>query len=351
LTSFLNRSLLVFALVWWPMRAHAAPGDATRLEYARSEQAASCPDQTALRTLVVKHLGYDPFFPVARQTIVVEITGVAEGLRAQMHLVNDQGMIVGSRELRERPEHCDELVASLALAISIALDPSAAPNTSDDSVAPPPKQAEQAQPEGAPSAEAKAEPVAPEVPAPTAKVPPPKRKPKSPPRAPAAATGQIPIALRVGGFAALGAAPALAFGFRVGASASWGWVRLLTEFADQLPASKTVDHVGGARASQLSATFAPCAAQQTVAACALLNIGSLHVQGTEILDAASEHLLNVTLGVRFEYSPTLFGRLRLLTSLDIDKSLTPITLRVHDQVIWKTPVVWPVLGLGLSWQF
>ncbi|HWZ92889.1 MAG TPA: hypothetical protein VNW92_28685, partial [Polyangiaceae bacterium] len=271
-------------------------------------------------------------------------------LRAQMHLVNDQGMIVGSRELRERPEHCDELVASLALAISIALDPSAAPNTSDDSAAPPPKEPEPAQPEDSPPAHVNAQPVAPEVPAPAAKVPPPKRKPKSPLRA-APRDGQIPIALRAGGFAAFGAAPAPAFGFRIGASASWGWVRLLAEFADQLPASKTVEHVGGARASQLSATFGPCAAHQMVAACALLNIGSLHVQGTEILDAASEHLLNVTLGLRFEYTPTLFGRLRLLTTLDIDKSLTPITLRVHDQSVWETPVVWPVLGLGLSWQF
>ena len=75
------------------------------------------------------------------------------------------------------------------------------------------------------------------------------------------------------------------------------------------------------------------------------------MQGTEILDATSEHLLNVTLGLRFEYAPTLFGHLRLLTTLDIDKSLTPLTLRVHGQSVWETPVVWPVLGLGLSWQF
>ena len=52
---------------------YAAPGDATRLEYARSSGAAACPDRSALSAAVSKRLGYDPFFPAARQTIIVEI--------------------------------------------------------------------------------------------------------------------------------------------------------------------------------------------------------------------------------------------------------------------------------------
>src|SRR6187455_1192643 len=107
-------------------RAPAAPGDATRLEYARSEQAAACPDRAALKAAVSKRLGYDTFFPAARQTVIVEILAQEGELRAHMRLVDENGMIVGSRELRKLVKHCDELVASFALAISIALDPSAA---------------------------------------------------------------------------------------------------------------------------------------------------------------------------------------------------------------------------------
>src|SRR6185295_17631976 len=65
------------------------------------------------------------FFPAARQAVVVEITSVDDGLHAELRLLDENGIIRGSRQLHERPGHCDELVASLALAISIALDPAA----------------------------------------------------------------------------------------------------------------------------------------------------------------------------------------------------------------------------------
>jgi len=348
--SLLYRALLIATLVFSSAVVQAAPGDATRLEYVRSKQAASCPDQSALRSAVLKHLGYDPFFPVARQTVVVQITSVADGLQAEMQLVDDQGMIVGSRELRERPEHCDELIASLALAISIALDPSAAPDSNENPPAAPPKATEPAEPANTAPKQAARPPVA-DTPAETSVAQSKRKTVPARPRLAAPSDHENPIALRAAGFGSIGAAPAPALGFRFGASVSSEWARLLVEFADQLPASKTVEHVGGARTSQLSATVAPCVTHRALAACALLNIGSLKVQGTQILDADSEHFLNLTMGVRFEYTPTLLGRLRLLTSVEVDKSLTPITLRVHGQQVWETPIAWPVLGLGLSWQF
>lgn len=74
-------------------RAVAAPGDATHLEYARSARAAGCPDREALKTAVQRRLGYDPFFPVARQSIVVEVSDFDDTLRARMQLLDEQGMI------------------------------------------------------------------------------------------------------------------------------------------------------------------------------------------------------------------------------------------------------------------
>ena len=110
-------SAVLVAIAAWTNRVQAAPGGAARLEYARSERAAACPDRGALKAAVSKRLGYDPFLPAARQTIVVEIIDVDGGLRAQMRLSDENGLIIGSRELREQAGHCDELVASLALAI------------------------------------------------------------------------------------------------------------------------------------------------------------------------------------------------------------------------------------------
>jgi len=348
-------------------RAHAAPGDGTRLEYARSDRAAHCPDQDAVKSAVKKRLGYDPFFPAARQTIVVEITDAeASGdLRARMRLVDEQGMIRGSRELSDKTENCGELVASLALAISIALDPSAAlgEEPAVDTVAQPaptPKK-EEAEPS---AAEASEEPevataIAPQshvipstaaLPTRSAKTPTIKRRAASS-NATESDSEQSRFAARAAGFAALGAAPAPALGFRIGLATTWDWFRLVTEFADQFPASKSVADVGGARASLLSATLAPCVTRGPFAGCALFSVGSLHVEGLEILDANSERLLNVALGARLEFAPTLTRHLRLLTHIDLARSLTPITLRVHGQGVWETPVVSPALGLGVAWQF
>ena len=261
---------LLAACAFSANRGHAAPGDATRLEYARSERAASCPDRMALKAAVSKRLGYDPFFPAARQTIVVEIIDVDGELRAQMRLVDDDGMIVGSRELREQAGQCDELVASLALAISIALDPSAALGEEPASVA----KADRA--EAAPAElppEPEPELVAQEHPQQTNPPDGQLSKPSTLDRE------RVQLAARAAVFADLGSAPALAFGWRAGLDLHRRWFRLAAEFSQQLPASKALPEGGAARASVLAGTLAPCLASTTLAGCGLFEFGSLQTRG------------------------------------------------------------------------
>jgi hypothetical protein len=292
-------------------------------------------------------LGYDPFFPSARRTIVVEITGVPGGLDGQMRLVDGNGMILGSRELHERLEHCDELIGSLALAISIALDPSAAPKVEPTAEPPKPVAAEPSETQTpAPEPTPAAIPSALIAPSPAKPVQ--QAAPK--PAAIAAESEQSRFALRAGAFAALGAAPGPAFGFRVGEGSQWGWFRLVAELSDQLRASKTLDRVGVASASLLSATLAPCVAHQSLSGCALFGVGSLLVQASQVLDTHDQRLLNLTLGARFEFAPTLIGHLRLLTNIDLGTSLTPVGLHIHGQTVWDTPPVAAALGIGLEWR-
>ena len=343
--------VLLGALLLWCAPAAAAPGDATRLEYARSDRAAVCPDQAALKLAVVKRLGYDPFFPAARQTIVVEITDVEAGWRAQMHLIDENGIIRGSRELSERAEHCDELVASLALAISIALDPSAAmgiaPEPSQEAATEPVPRAEQADSAGNQPA-SEPEPAAP-APVPAAKkhAPPPKKKPSQVPHA-------VPIGLRATAFGVVGAAPALAFGWRVGPSMQWAWFKLSAEFAEQFSASSGEQPLGGsAKTSLLEGKLVPCLAfgQNLLAACALLSVGALRSEGQGIINPSKQNTLNVTLGGRFEYTPRLAGPLHLLLNTDVSRSLTPITLRLRGETVWKTPFLSATLGAGVELRF
>jgi len=324
-------------------RVGAAPGDATRLEYARSARAAVCPDRNALQTQVSKRLGYDPFFHAARQTISVEIVDVEDEFRAQMRLMDENGIIVGSRELREKAEHCDELVASLALAISIALDPSAALGEEVTPVAPKAESVptETVEPPPEPERESAAQ-----------EHPPKKGRPSDEPsRASPADRNRLKLAARAAFFADLGNAPALAFGFRVGTDLQRDSFRLGAEFSKQFPSSKELGAGGRASASLLAGTLSPCLATDTLAGCGLLSFGSLRTRGESIDFPASQSAFYASVGARFEYTPLLLGKLRLLTTFDAMKPLTPVALHLAGAEVWRTPFLTFQAGIGLRFRF
>ena len=339
----IRAALLVLALVVLAPAAAAAPGDATRLEYARSAGAARCPDRDALKSAVSERLGYDPFFPAARQTVVVEITDANDGLLGKMSLVDEQGMIIGSRELKENSEHCDELVASLALAISIALDPSAAlgEQAAGASSDPSPPSAPAAIQEPEAALEPAASPSQPE--------------PATAPRQRAARASErsgrslvLPSTARAAAFATRGVAPSTAVGWRVGTTWNWDGFRLLAEFADQFPAARDGGMGGQVKASLYEGTLAPCLARGAFAACALFNLGSFQARGASVQSPVRDSTLYVALGLRAEYEPMLVGPVHLLLSAEALKSLTPITLRLYGEPVWKTPFAALGLGIGLA---
>ena len=333
------------AVALWSTSSHAAPGDATKLEYARSAAAKNCPDRDALRSAVTKRLGYDPFFPVARQTIVVEIADVSDGLRARMNLVDEQGLIVGSRELRERTEHCDELVASLALAISIALDPSAAlgGEAAVDSTATPASDRPD-EPRDAPAALSEPDT------APSAVVPSRPAREHAPTSVKEGASKSTPIVARVGTFTATGVAPSLAFGLRAGIGVRRDWFQLVAEYGHQFTARHDGGR-GGVQASLDQGSLAPCFAARWLAACAILNVGALSAEGRGVAEPLKSRTLYAALGTRLEATPELVAHLRLLLSVDAFRSLTPVTLRLRGESIWATPLVSAALGIGLQLQF
>src|SRR4030081_2361177 len=87
----------ILALLTAVRSAHASPS--ARLVYARSADAASCPNETTLRRAVAARFGYDPFFAWARQTVVVQISRDGRRYTARVQLVDDQGLARGAREL------------------------------------------------------------------------------------------------------------------------------------------------------------------------------------------------------------------------------------------------------------
>src|SRR5204863_2165770 len=101
--------------------ARGAPS--ARLTYVRAVGAEQCVDEEGLRRAVAARLGYDPFFPWARVTVVAHVRKDVGAYRAEVTLVDEAGVSRGKREITSPGDDCAPLGAALALTISIALDP------------------------------------------------------------------------------------------------------------------------------------------------------------------------------------------------------------------------------------
>ena len=93
------------------------------LSYVRGQGAEQCPDEARVRQAVAARLGYDPFVAWAKTTVHAQIVREGSLLRGRLFLADAENRARGSRELTAPADRCDELVAALALAISIAVDP------------------------------------------------------------------------------------------------------------------------------------------------------------------------------------------------------------------------------------
>lgn len=318
--------------------AYSAPGDATRLSYAHTT-AAACPDREALRAAVAKHLGYDPFFAVARQAVEVDIDADAERLTANMRFINEDGIIVGKRQLHEQPENCDELIAALALAISITLDPSAAlenPHLAETS------------PSGA---QQEGEPSAPEEPSSADVMSAGPKRTQPPSAVPSVSAHSRALLLaptwsslwRVGPVVAGGRLPATALGARMEGGARYGAFQGSLEFDGFLPVSRASNLGGSVVAGLVSAALVPCYAAQRWAACALFDVGVVTARGRGVPAPQRERELYAALGLRAALRQPLGARWALVATFDVTKTLNPLKLLLHDVPVWQAP---PWSGAG-----
>ncbi len=124
--------------------AEASPS--AKLVYVRGPGAEGCPGEAELRKAVATRIGYDPFFPTASKTVIAQVTRSPVGYRSHVQIVGDDGNVRGDRELASKGDDCAEIVSTVALAVSIALDdldeppPSAVP-TPTPTPTPAPRQA------------------------------------------------------------------------------------------------------------------------------------------------------------------------------------------------------------------
>ena len=313
----------------------ASAGLSARLVYLRSGTAENCPEQAALKKAVARRLGYDPFLLSAPHMIVAEVSGSASELRARARLLDESGIVLGSRELLGKGSDCAELIASLALAISLTLDPMAAATDPgpEPSVAP-----EVARPEPV-------EPVAEPVPKP---MPPPQRA--APVITPVETKKTTSLSLQAGMVGSYGWVPALSPAVELGLvlrHQSWS---LSLDVVGVAPQTRTSPEGLSARVWVAYAALSPCLWVSPVGVCALGTLGRYAGKGGGVDMSRSGSDLHAAAGMRVQAMLPLSDRWSLGMHADGVRVLTRSQFIVAGQEIYR-PAPWAAnLGIFASLQ-
>jgi hypothetical protein len=314
--------------------ARAAP--TARLVYSRAADAASCPDETALRKAVATRVGYDAFFPWAQRTIVAAIVRRERSFVATVDLVDEGGIDHGAHELHTDGA-CGDLLDAVALAVAIAIDPRsmlAAPLATTREHASPPPDA----------------PPTPPMPPPSSLMAPP---PGAAPSMPVEVRPRIAFEVGMGPVATLGMGPETALGGEVGVGLRWSRLSIGLEGLVDAPSSATAKAGKGQASAWLAlGSLVPCVTVRPLFLCAVVQAGSMRAsaQGDPTTSAAVSRPW-FALGGRVGTLIPIRGALGLRVHLDLVADPAPTTLYLNGQEAWTAPVVAGALGIDALWRF
>jgi hypothetical protein len=335
-TSVLGAGVVFAALL---AAIDASGGVSSRLIYSRPEGATSCPDENAVRAAVAQRLGYDPFVAYANTTVVAEVflRGTRFGGRA--YLVDGSGQRRGTRELEPETNDCEQLVAALTLAISIALDPMTAvglpPRALDT------RETRESTPESPPNQVLTPIPAIPSVAAPVDD------------GRPLASTNADARAWR--GHALAGAlvssgwvpatAPGIYAGFRVVEPPAWS---LGVEGQASLSADQpTPTGSGRVSAWSWSVALVPCRRFSFLAVCALASAGELVAHGEGLSLTQTQTAAYGALGGRVAAAWTFAERWELELHGDLAAPFARTHFAVNGSDIWQAPALMSAIGGGV----
>ena len=317
-------ALCVVALLLLPERARAA--DAT-LQYRIANNLSDCPDEEQLRGAVSARLGYDPFHQEGTRDVAISLTRKGKAIEGRFELRDERGRESAKRTLTAK--RCDELVAALALAISIAIDPDRALLPHREHAI----QSEPSLPTLAPKSEA---PDARQLPAaPLNLALPPPRRPL---------LSRVHLALGTAGLGQVGNVAAF-----IGAGASLRYGAFGTELeARFLPPSSEKVGAGRVRTSTMAVAILPCAHFDPVFLCGNFSIGALQgeAEGIEAPDKATTAFAQG--GIRVGAAITFAKRLSLEPFVDGLVTLTRTRITFRGQEVWATGIFGIEGGLRLA---
>jgi hypothetical protein len=305
----------------------------SRLIYVRGKGTEQCPGEEIVRSEVSSRLGYDPFFLWAERTIVAQVTGDGRQYRATVQLLDERGVVRGSRALSSPSDDCTQLIKAIALAISISIDPESVTQSgpkiaaTDDS--------------GRSSPVEQASDVPPTEPRLGAAVASPPTKEEAIDASVPRAAPKIEPEIGVGIWSAVNLAPDVSVGGTIFGGARWGPAALYFELRQNLQASGD-----GIAAALLTGAVVPCGRYDILFACLNASWGELRVEG-----ARSARATYMAVGGRLGVQVSVFRQLSLRFHLEGLKSLTETIVMRGDQQAWQLPAVSAALGTDASLRF
>lgn len=294
------------------------------LTYAQGD-AATCPSESSFRNAIVSRLGYDPFTndgATASHRLHVDVTfsriGKGQKIRAQVDVKDAAGKPAGSRELRSDGEDCTDLAASLAIAVSIAIDPQSLTRSPA------------AAPSSSPSVAREPAPLPIPEPAPP---PVPPLPPSPPPDAPPGPE----VELAFGGSGTFLAQPTTALGTTLAIGIRLPRWSVALEGRAEFGLSSQM--LGGAvvYTHMPQGTLFGCGHFGNLALCGAVTLGAFHASTDSGAAEASETRAFALAGPRVAYDLPLTSTISLRGALDLRLALTRVRLHFDGQEVWKSP--------------
>jgi hypothetical protein len=310
-----------------------AASPSAKLVYVRGTGADACPGEAELRKAVATRIGYDPFFPTAQKTVIAQVTRTAGGYRGKVQIVGDDGRVRGERDLASKGDDCAELVSTMALAVSIALD-----DLDEAAHASPP-----------PPAPATVEPAPP--PPPDVVESPPAAPPPPPPRATAPDGPRVVLGASAGPTVSVGTAPSAALGGSLALTLGYGALGARLALRGELPSSASLTPTGSVSTSTILAALEGCLRGEVPFVCLGGGLGSVASKTQGIARPATDRgtlvLLLASAGADLPLGRVLY----LEPFLEGALNLTPIRVEVDGSTVFSRPVVAGTLGLHLGGHF
>jgi hypothetical protein len=325
---------------------HAAAAPTGRLVYSRAPGAESCADEATLRRSVAARVGYDPFFPCAKRTIVTNLARHSRDFVATVSLIDEHGVAHGGRELRTSGD-CVELLDVTALAIAIAIDPEILTHPT------PPSPLAGGSGPGGVAPGAPSEPVAP--PPPAAVTPPVFASPALPDvpislqASPAARPADFEVTL--GAVASSGSVPDLAVGLSAGAQVRWRHVSVGGEGQVDAPSSRSAQGSGDVSAWPVLGAVVPCAYFGAFLVCAIAQGGALRVSSSGVPDQRATWTASWQAGARAGVLVPVGESLSLRVRSDLLVNLDRARLALRNEQVWTASSVGGSLGIDAVVRF